>query len=81
MISDLKTFAIKGCKIAAAIIVFNDFSLFICSLRLNAFLSPPPEVQSPNYLLIFGILGEKMERSGLRFKKKLLLIKGVKSPS
>ena len=75
MVSDLKTFAHKGCKIAAAKKVFlTDF--FICSLRLNVFLPPLPEVQCPNFLDLRNPWGKVMERSGW----KLLLIKGVKSP-
>ena len=67
MVSDLKTFAHQGCKIAAAKKVFYRF-FFICSLRLNVFLPLLTEVQCPNFLALQNPWGKVMERIGLGSK-------------
>ena len=57
MISDLKTFAHKGCKFVTAEKVFYGFFLSFVTL-FKRFLPTLPKVQCPNFLN-FGILGEK----------------------
>ena len=66
MVSDLKTFAPKGCEIAALQKVFTGF--FVCSLGLNVFLPPLSKVQCPNFLDFWNPWGKLMERSGLRLE-------------
>ena len=60
VVSDLKTFAHKECKIAAAKTVFTDF-FYICSLCLNVFLPPLPKVQCPHFLDIRNPWGKVMK--------------------
>ena len=67
MVSDLKTFAHKGCKIAVAKKVFTDF-FSICVPRLDVFLPPLPEVGCPIFLEIRNPWGKVMEGSGLTFE-------------
>ena len=43
-------------------------SVPFCSLRLNVFLHPLPEVRCPNFLDIQNPWGKVMETSGLRFE-------------
>ena len=85
----MKTFTNKGCKIAwqRKVCFWVNFALlrrifwYQCfSLCLTVFLLPFPEVQYPNFLDFRNYWEKVIERSGLRFKIKLLLIKGVKSP-
>ena len=66
MVSDVITFAHKGCKIAASKKVFYRFFV-ISSLCLNVFLPPLPEVQFPNFLDFGNLWGKVMEINGLRF--------------
>ena len=66
-----KLFSHKGCKIAAAKTVFYGF-FFICSLRLNVFLPPLPEVQCPKFLDFQNPWRKVMQRSGLRFEQNSL---------
>ena len=47
---------------------FCGFFFFICSLRLNVFLPPLPEVQCPNFLDCQNPWGKVIVRSGLRFE-------------
>ena len=68
MVSDIKTVAQKGFKIAAAKKFFRDFFFFISSLCLNVFLSPLPEVGCPKILEIRNPWGKVMDRSGLTFE-------------
>ena len=63
MVSDLKAFAHKGCKIVAAKKVFYRF-LLIFSFHLNVFLHILPGVQCPNFLDFQNPWGKVMERSG-----------------
>ena len=67
VVSDLKIFAHKGCKIAVAKKVFYRF-FNICSFCLNIFLPPLPEVQCPNFLDFRNLWGKVLEKSGLRFE-------------
>ena len=60
VVSDLKTYAHKGFKIAEA----KQSLLQIFSI---VFLPPLPDVQCPNFLDFWNPLGKIMERSGLRF--------------
>ena len=82
MVSDLNIFAHNWSKIAAAKKVFLRI-FFICSLRLNVFFPPVPEVQCLNFLDIRNPWGKVMERSGLRFEifcsKMVLNCHGKKS--
>ena len=64
MVSDLKTFAHKGCNIAAAKKFFTDF-FHLLTLFKHLF-SPVPKVQCPNFLDIFNSWGKVMKISGLR---------------
>ena len=66
VVSDLKTFAHKGCNIAAARNFFTIFFFFFCSLHLNVFLPPLPKVQCPNFLDFWNSLAKVLKRSGLR---------------
>ena len=69
VVSDLKTFAHNGCKIAAARNFFFYRIFFICTLFKLFFLPPLLKVQCPNFCLIFLESLEKItERSGLRLK-------------
>ena len=58
----------KGCKIAAAKIVFYRLFFLIFSLRLNVFMLPLSEAQCPNFLDFWNPWGKLMKRSGLRFE-------------
>ena len=67
MVSDLKTFPYKGCKITAAKkkklrIFFHFFTFF------KRLFAPLPEVQCPNFFDFRNPWGEKMERSCFRLK-------------
>ena len=77
MVSDLKTSAHKGFKIAATEKVFKGFFLHMFTLfkRLFALTS---KVQCPNFLDFWNPWGEKMERRGLRFENFCLKM-GVES--
>ena len=74
MVSDLKTFVHKGCKIAGAKkVCYRFFYLFT---PFKCFLPPLPEVQCPNFLEFRNPWGKVMERIGLRFEN----LKGVQLP-
>ena len=87
VVSDSKTFTNKGCKIAVQknyfwgtfTLLSRIFWYWCFSLLLTLFLPPLPEVQCANFLEFWNPWGKVIERSGLRLKKKKLLIKGVKS--
>ena len=63
-----KTFAYKGCKIAATKKSFVLFFFFICLLCLNVFLSPLPKILCPNFLDFWSPWEKVMERRVLRFE-------------
>ena len=65
-VSDLKTFAFKEFKIAAAKKFLQFF--FICSLCLNVFIRPVSKVQCSNFLDFWNPWGKVMRRNGLRFE-------------
>ena len=75
MVSDLKTFTNKGCKIARQFFflfqaefcfIEQDFFYLCFSLRLTVFLPPLPKVQCPKFLDFWNHWGKLMERSGLK---------------
>ena len=76
MVSDLKTFAHKGCKIATAKKVLYGF-FFICSHCLNVYLPPLPEVQCSKILDFQNPWGKSNGNKWFQIWR-LLLIKGVK---
>ena len=87
MVSDLKTFTKKGCKIATqkkfifelVLPYWARFFWYQCfSLRLTVFLPKLPKLQCPNFLDFRNPWEKIFRRSGLRFE--LLLVKGVKLP-
>ena len=64
VVSDLKTFAHKGCKFAAAQKKF--FTIFLLHLFTPFRRLFAPKVQCPNFLDFWNPLGKVFERNGLR---------------
>ena len=76
VVSDLTTFAHKGCKIATARKVFKNFFSFLHSVKMS-FCPHFAKSKVQNFWTFQNPWGTKMEKTGLRIEK-LLLIKGVK---
>ena len=77
MVSDLNIFVQKWSKVAPPKKSFKKN--YLCSLHLNVFLPPLPEVQCPNFLDFPNPWGKNNGKNGFHIWIPLL-IKGKKSP-